>query len=157
MDAGRTFRTIHQVVRPTGKMLRVFVMVFAIAFSPLGVSFSTCHCAACDCSQSIDGACCCTGPAVEHSCVDACCQQDTLRTTASILVECDSNSSDEECSCDCHDCHCDVGIAIDPTPLPGINDASKPTLDATPQVYEILPAERSLLTEIIRPQIRLTK
>ena len=146
MDANRTFRSIRKAAHSVVETLRVFVIMFAIAFSPLGLSINACQCFGCECSQTDDGACPCSHPEIDSCCSSGncsssgCCDPSSFRTTASILVDSTQDlDAGKECGCDCHDCHCNVGIAVDPIALPGINDASKPILDFEPEVLETLP------------------
>lgn len=151
MDAKRTFRTIRRTATSLAVPLRVLVMAFAIVFSPLGFSFSVCQCLPCECSLSEDVSCgcCCTESVQTNCCSTSCCDG----------VDCDDFGENEgsECSGNCTLCHCDMGLAVNPEELPGINDAAKPVLDVPSKSFEPIQAWRSSSHRVDRSKVLLTQ
>lgn len=134
MDAKRTFQLIRKATCSIAVSLRILAIVLAITLSPLGISFSTCQCLACECSQLESGCCCDDSPP------SSCCSSDGCRTT------CDDKESHSSCECD--PCQCDLGITVEPVSIPKIVDAAKPFLIAPPEFSEPVPTDQLSLTQI---------
>jgi len=149
MNAKRTFRKIRRTALSLMATLRVLVMAFAVAFSPLGFSFSACHCLPCECSAAENVSCgCCTDSVVTTCCCSTgCCDH--------------GESEDSECPIDCAlcqcQCECDMGIAVDPVEMPAINDAAKPTLDTATEFVEQVHTLRSSSHHVDRYEVLLAQ
>lgn len=141
MDTKRTFQSIRKATCSIAVSLRILVIVVGITMSPLGISFSNCHCSACECSELESGCCC------GDSAPSSCCSSDGCRIT------CDDEENHG--SCDCDPCQCDLGIGIDPVSIPGIVDAAKPISIAPPEFSELIPTIRSSLISIDRFKVSL--
>lgn len=140
MDAKRTFQLIRKATCSIAVSLRILAIVIGITLSPLGISFSTCQCSACECSQ-LETYCGCG-----DSSSSSCCSSDGCRIT------CDDEESHSSCECD--PCQCDLGIAVDPISMPGIVDASKPFSIASPEALpEPVPVDQSSLIQIDRLEV----
>ena len=139
MDAKRTFQLIRKATCSIAASLRVLVIVLGITLSPLGISFSTCQCSACECSQLESGCCCDDSPP------SSCCSSDGCRITC--------NDEESHSSCECDPCQCDLGIAVEPVSMPKIVDATKPILTTPPEFPEPVPTGQSRPVQIDRFEV----
>ena len=131
MGARHTFQLIRKATCSIMASLRILVIVLGITLSPLGISFSTCLCAACECSELESGCCC------DNSPPSSCCSSDGCRIT------CDDEENHS--SCECHPCQCDLEIAVAPVSMPWIVDAAEPVSIAPPEFSELIPTVQSSL------------
>ena len=139
MHAKHTFQLIRKATCSIAVSLRILVMVLGITLSPLGISFSTCECSACECSELESGCCC------GDSAPSSCCSSDGCRIT------CDDEENHG--SCDCDPCQCDLGIAVDPISMPRIVDAEGPSLIPPSEFSEPIPTIQSSLVQIDRFEV----
>ena len=141
MFAKNTFNSLRKTSCSIAAWLRVLAITVAIALSPLGFSFSTCQCSACDCSELESGSC-----GIELA-PCRCCSSGGCGTSP--------NDEERKVSCECLPCQCDLGIAVDPTPMPGTVDASKPISNSADYAELISPAKSGCLL-IVRCKVPLT-
>ena len=108
-----TIRRLTKTLQPLGVKLRVALMVFAMAFSTVGLTFQACQCDNCECSQDGRSCCCCSE-------ASNCCSCES---------DCDCGNSDSGCSCGF--CMCTLGVEVEPTSLPRINNSVNPMVFKT--------------------------
>jgi len=139
MFAKQTIQSIRKATCSIAVSLRVLVLVFAMVLSPLGFSFSTCHCSAHECGELENGVSADSSPC-------CCCSTD-----------CGSSESDTEGrSCECDPCNCDFGIAINPILIPKIVDAAKPISISAPDFLEPITTHQPSLRQVDRHRVSLT-
>ena len=142
MDGRHTFRLIRKATCSIVASLRILVIVLGITLSPLGISFSTCLCSACECSELESGCCC------DNSAPSSCCSSDGCRIT------CDDEESHS--SCECHPCQCDLDMAVAPVSMPWIVDAEEPVSITPLEFPELIPGDQSNLIQIDRTEVSLS-
>lgn len=103
-------RRLTKTLRRLGANLRVAVMVAAMAFAAVGLTYQPCQCGTCDCDQDARSCCCCSE--TPNSCCGCGCQ-------------------DSDNGCSCSFCMCSFQIDVEPSSLPRINDSVNPMVFAT--------------------------
>ena len=87
MDAKRKIRSIRKATCSIALALRMFAIIIGLTLCPLGISFSTCQCSACECVELEHGCCCDGSPS------GSCCSSDGCRIT------CDDEANHSSCEC----------------------------------------------------------
>ena len=138
------YRHFRSTVLAVTSIVRVVVMVFAIAFGPLGLTLQQCHCS----SRAIpclgDSCCCTNGEAIcgeQECCGEHLCDvgQKPGQDCSSYCTDCDCN-----CDCNCHTCQCDLGLAVNPERMPAIKEVHSQALDEVRWWVEIPMAKSTL-------------
>ena len=119
-----TIRRLTKPLRSLGVFLRVAALIFLMAFPTVGLTFQPCQCA---CSQD-DKSCCCS-PKKSNCCCNCECENSGL-------------------GCSCVFCTCKLGIEVESTSLPLINDSVNPMVFTT---TISLTSSKPSLAALLRP------